>query len=191
MDIGILTTDAVLARFLCLELKDAGYTAAPIQDFSAAATLYLCDLDAVEGPYPENTVGFSSDERKASAVRAFLPRPIDALELRETVARYFPRNAAENTPTLRFARETRIVRGERGSVRLSQKEAALLLALADGRILTREAGAKLFGDGESNVVDVYVHYLRRKLTAVCGVQTIRAVRGAGYVLSEEIVLRVR
>jgi two-component system OmpR family response regulator len=37
-------------------------------------------------------------------------------------------------------------------------------------------------DGLSNVVDVYIGYLRRKLEKPFGSQVIRAVRGVGYVL---------
>jgi two-component system OmpR family response regulator len=35
-------------------------------------------------------------------------------------------------------------------------------------------------DGGSNVVDVYVRYLRDKLDRPFGRETIRTVRGAGY-----------
>ena len=37
-------------------------------------------------------------------------------------------------------------------------------------------------DGESNVVDTYVHYLRRKVDAGEERQLIRTVRGYGYAL---------
>lgn len=39
--------------------------------------------------------------------------------------------------------------------------------------------------GESNVVDVYVHYLRSKLEADDRPKLIHTVRGAGYILKEE------
>jgi len=38
--------------------------------------------------------------------------------------------------------------------------------------------------GETNVVDVYIRYLRSKLDDVCGVNLIHTVRGVGYVLRE-------
>jgi two-component system OmpR family response regulator len=38
-------------------------------------------------------------------------------------------------------------------------------------------------DGQSNVVDLYVHYLRKKLNRL-GPPLIRTVRGVGYVLRE-------
>ncbi|TAK33588.1 MAG: response regulator transcription factor [Chloroflexota bacterium] len=39
-------------------------------------------------------------------------------------------------------------------------------------------------EGESNIIDVYVRYLRTKLEAVGGNQLIQTVRGVGYVLRE-------
>lgn len=39
--------------------------------------------------------------------------------------------------------------------------------------------------GETNVIDVYVRYLRSKLDDVYGVRLIRTVRGVGYVIKED------
>ncbi len=39
--------------------------------------------------------------------------------------------------------------------------------------------------GETNVVDVYIRYLRSKLDAACGKSLIHTVRGVGYVLRED------
>ena len=39
-------------------------------------------------------------------------------------------------------------------------------------------------DGESNIVDVYVHYLRNKLNANGKPNLIRTIRGVGYILKE-------
>ena len=38
--------------------------------------------------------------------------------------------------------------------------------------------------GETNVVDVYIRYLRSKLDDAYGVELIHTVRGVGYVLRE-------
>ena len=67
-------------------------------------------------------------------------------------------------------------------VDLSAREFALaeVLMTNAGTVLTREQLlSRVWGydyDGGSNVVDVYVRYLRRKL----GPSTIETVRGAGY-----------
>ena len=69
---------------------------------------------------------------------------------------------------------------------LSPREFALLQALLEhpGRILSRaQLEERLYGWGEeieSNVVEVHVSALRRKIDAPFGTDTIRTVRGAGY-----------
>jgi two-component system, OmpR family, response regulator len=73
-------------------------------------------------------------------------------------------------------------------VELSPREFALLefLARRPGEVLRRSAILEHVWaydyDGMSNVVDVYVGYLRRKLEKPFSSQVIRAVRGVGYVL---------
>jgi two-component system OmpR family response regulator len=42
-------------------------------------------------------------------------------------------------------------------------------------------------DGDDNVVEVYVGYLRRKIDTPFGVTTIETVRGAGYRLMSDTV----
>ena len=77
---------------------------------------------------------------------------------------------------------THEVRRDGESVELSAREFALLQALIEnpGRILSKaQLEERLYGWGEeveSNVVEVYVHALRRKL----GAEVIRTVRGVGY-----------
>jgi two-component system OmpR family response regulator len=43
-------------------------------------------------------------------------------------------------------------------------------------------------DGDSNVVDVYVRYLREKVDRPYGKNSIETVRGSGYRLREESVV---
>lgn len=80
-------------------------------------------------------------------------------------------------------------RGERVIV-LSTTEYELLLALMrrPGQVLTREILMdQVWGErysGESNVLEVYVRYLRQKLEADGEERLIQTVRGAGYVLRE-------
>ena len=46
-------------------------------------------------------------------------------------------------------------------------------------------------DGDPNVVEVYVGYLRRKIDAPFGRNSIETVRGAGYRLRDDVARRVR
>jgi DNA-binding response OmpR family regulator len=83
----------------------------------------------------------------------------------------------------------RVVVGERAED-LSAREYALLdyLIRQDGRVVTRQQildavwGAE--PDVYSNVVDLYVHYLRRKLDGLGRRDVLRTVRGVGYALDE-------
>ncbi|MEP6665821.1 MAG: response regulator transcription factor [Nocardioidaceae bacterium] len=77
------------------------------------------------------------------------------------------------------------------AVDLTAKEFALLeyLMRHRGEVLSRSCILEhvwdFAYDGDSNVVDVYVRYLREKVDRPFGRQTIETVRGVGYRLREE------
>ena len=83
-----------------------------------------------------------------------------------------------------------VMRGNK-YIDLSAKEFALLeyLIRNKGIVLSREKIESHIWNfdyaGGSNVVDVYIRYLRRKIDDGFPVSLIRTVRGAGYVLREE------
>lgn len=75
------------------------------------------------------------------------------------------------------------------SVDLSIKEYELLECLMQraGEVVTRETILRawnLSADILSNIVDVYISYLRSKIDARFGTRTIRTVRGHGYMFVE-------
>lgn len=82
----------------------------------------------------------------------------------------------------------RVWRGA-SEVSLSAREFTLLEALMrrPDQVLTREQLLELVWGGQeharSNVVDVYVRYLRAKIDRPFGVSTLHTVRGAGYRLA--------
>ena len=86
--------------------------------------------------------------------------------------------------------ERRVWRGET-ELSLSTRELTLLEALMRRRdqVLTREQLLALaWGDPRevtSNVVDVYVRYLRAKIDRPFGTSTLQTVRGVGYRLTAE------
>jgi two-component system OmpR family response regulator len=77
------------------------------------------------------------------------------------------------------------------SVELSARELAVLQCLArhPGRVVSRsELLEEVWGadyDRSSNLVDVYVGYLRKKLERPSGRRLIRTVRGTGFVLESD------
>ena len=76
-------------------------------------------------------------------------------------------------------------------IELTAKEFALLeyLMRHPGAVLTRsrliEHVWDFAYDGDSNVVDVYIRYLRQKIDRPFGRESIETVRGSGYRLREE------
>lgn len=80
-----------------------------------------------------------------------------------------------------------VTRGDR-SIDLTTREFALLdyFMRHPGRVLTRTMIAEhvwdYHFDSTTNVIDVYVNYLRKKIDADCEPKLLHTVRGAGYVL---------
>ena len=91
---------------------------------------------------------------------------------------------------LRVSTADRAVTMDGRPVELTAREYALLeyFAHRPNEVVTRsEAHVSLYGqDGEasSNVVDVYVGYLRKKLEAGGAPRVLHTRRGQGYILSE-------
>jgi two-component system OmpR family response regulator len=77
------------------------------------------------------------------------------------------------------------------SISLSRREFSLLeyFMRRAGEVLSRtqliEHVWDFAYDGESNVVDVYVRYLREKIDRPFGTNSLVTVRGAGYLLRSE------
>ena len=86
--------------------------------------------------------------------------------------------------------DTRQVSRAGQEVEVSAKEYAILECLMrnKGAVLTREKiGSSVWGYdymGGSNIVDVYVRYLRRKLDEPFETKLIQTVRGVGYTIRE-------
>ena len=91
--------------------------------------------------------------------------------------------------TLEMDTRTRAVRRAGRAIDLSAREYALLEYLLHnrGRVLSRaQLEAAVWRDGAvaSNVVEVYVAYLRRKIDAPSDARLIHTIRGSGYALRE-------
>jgi two-component system response regulator MprA len=126
----------------------------------------------------------------------YLVKPFAADELLARVrALLRRRDPREQAGAIRFAdltvdaRTRQVFRGQR-ELQLSAKEYDLLAYMArhPRQVLTREQLLEaVWGyqfDGESNVLDVYVGYLRQKLESGGEPRIIHTVRGVGYALRE-------
>ncbi|GCE26737.1 DNA-binding response regulator [Dictyobacter alpinus] len=127
----------------------------------------------------------------------YLTKPFAFQELEARVRALLRRDNAPQAPILRFmdisidTRTHEVKRGER-SLTLSSKEYALLdfLLRHPRHVLSRTMIAEHVWDYDadhlSNVIDVYIRYLRTKLCAEGEPDVIHTIRGAGYQLKEPV-----
>ncbi len=124
----------------------------------------------------------------------YLTKPFEFDELLARIRSLLRRQPAPPTAVLRFE-ELELERGERRArvdqaIELTAKEFALLeyLMLNPRRVLSRDQIAEhTWDDGynaETNVIDVVVGRLRRKIRDAGGRRLIQTVKGLGYVLRE-------
>jgi DNA-binding response OmpR family regulator len=125
----------------------------------------------------------------------YVVKPFSIEELLARVRAHLRRTNEEETDVLRFEdlmlnRNTReVTRGDR-PIELTAKEFDLLeylmanprQVLTRDRILEKVWGYDFMGD--SNIIEVYVRYLRLKLEAEDEKRLIQTVRGVGYVLKD-------
>lgn len=126
----------------------------------------------------------------------YLVKPFSNAELMARVRVLLRRNGEEKTTVLKIAdlemnTATRIVTRAGKNIELTAKEYALLdyflrnkeCVLTRGQIIEHIWNFDF--DCDSNIVDVYVRYLRRKIDYDFPVKLIHTIRGSGYVLREE------
>ncbi len=123
----------------------------------------------------------------------YLTKPFAFEEFLARVRALLRRAAGQRSPVLRLADltldpSTRAVRRGSRAIELTAREYALLeyFLRNAGRVLTRPMIAEhvwgLDFDPESNIIDVYVGYLRRKIDVEGEPRLLHTVRGVGYVL---------
>jgi|SRR5690348_16349992 len=125
----------------------------------------------------------------------YLVKPFSFSELSARVRALLRRRAKPMEESLRIGNlelnrvDRRVTRGGK-EIELSPKEYALLeyLMTNAGRNVTRTMILKQVWqhsfDTSTNVVDVYINYLRKKVDANLELKLIHTVRGIGYVLSD-------
>lgn len=126
----------------------------------------------------------------------YVTKPFDMVELVARI-RALARRAEGRTSEMLVAGDLRLEPGTRrvwrgdSEVVLSQREFTLLEALMrrTGEALSRnhliEHAFDHAMDGQSNVIDVYIGYLRQKVDRPFGRASIETVRGLGYRLNPE------
>jgi len=126
----------------------------------------------------------------------YLTKPFAFEEFLARVRALLRRRDTERAPVLKIDDLTvdpatrRVTRGNR-RIELTARQYALLeyFLRNAGRVLSRQMIAQhvwgLGFDAESNVIDVYVGYLRRKIDRERDRRLLHTVRGTGYVLQVE------
>src|ERR1700691_1281829 len=125
----------------------------------------------------------------------YLTKPFDFAELLVRIKSLLRRTPVERTDVLRIAdlelnRQTQTVRRDGRWIDLTAKEYALFeyLLCSPGRVFSRTMILNHVWDqsfeGVTNIVDVYVRYLRRKVDEPFPVKLIHTIRGVGYCVRE-------
>ena len=126
----------------------------------------------------------------------YLTKPFAFEEFLARVRALLRRGTGQRAPVLKLADltldpATRTVTRDDRRITLTTREYALLEYFLRnvGRVLTRPMIAQhvwgLDFDPESNIIDVYVGYVRRKIDGDGERRLLHTVRGAGYMLSAE------
>jgi heavy metal response regulator len=126
----------------------------------------------------------------------YLTKPFAFEELLARVRALLRRGTDQRASVLRLGDltldpATREARRGRRRIELTAREYSLLdyFLRQTGRVLTRPMIAEhvwgLDFDSESNIIDVYIGYLRRKVDAAGEPRLLHTVRGSGYVMKLE------
>ena len=126
----------------------------------------------------------------------YLSKPFSFEELLARVRALLRRRSDSKTPLLKVADlsldpAARQVFRDGNRIELTSKEFAILeyFMRNAGRVLTRSMIINHAWDydyeAETNMVDVYVNYLRKKMDAAYQPKLLHTIRGTGYVMREE------
>ena len=126
----------------------------------------------------------------------YIAKPFDFTELLARLKAVIRRDKGKTSPIihiddLTINMNSHIVKRGNREVKVSAKEYMILeyLALNRGRVISRtELIEHIYdtdSDLDSNVIDVYINYLRKKLDRGFDMQLLKTVRGAGYILKED------
>ena len=212
-DILIFSPDSVFSCMLVLELADAELPSRVADRFPESADGVLI----VDGEAPADALAGLSDRTRYPYVIVigcdpacheredllFVRRPVSISFLVAAVRHLM---AGENVksakdivempvlpacPALEIGRDYAVFCGEH--IALTRREAELLSYLYKrrGHAVSRGEAVKNVWrydyTGNTNIVDVYIRYLRRKLDEHTGVRLIRTVRGSGYMIAADEV----
>ena len=214
MNVLIATKDIFFCRMLTLEFSEKGFsvlcaqTFREIEDAHPQAHLAMIDADFLfEGDlpkFPNDTILFGYSEtfdkiptqeltKYYTLVRPFSMEDFFANLLvpedeNGTIHLRVPKRKSPSE-SLALDKNTHVAYYKGEKIPLTQKEFSLLALLFENRgtpISREEALRAVFSDAgaSTNVVDVYVNYLRSKIDHKFGIRMISTVRGCGYMIQK-------
>ncbi len=214
MKVLIATKDVVFSRMLTLEFSEKGFSVLTSQtreetaqaltevqlalidaDFIAEEPLPKCPYDIILFGYAETFERIPTQELtkyytllRPFAIEDFFANlfvPED--ETGSIHVRVPKRKSPSESLALDPNTHSAYYKGEK--ISLTQKEFALLALLFENRgtpVSREDALSTVFGETgtATNVVDVYVNYLRAKIDHKFGIRMISTVRGCGYMIQK-------
>ena len=169
-------------------MKDGEKILEKVREISSLPVIYLSADDSVDTKVEVLNAGADDYITKPYATKELIARLRSALRRHEE-----PKIIVDPSFTigdLAIYPERHEVRAGDEVIDLTKKEFDLLLFLAKNknRVLKREEVLeKVWGygyAGKTNIVDVYIRYLRSKIDEKVGKKYIHTVRGIGYVASD-------
>ena len=186
----IVEDEEKIARFIELELIHEGYKVLRrIRKVSEVPIIMLTARDAVMDKVSGLDAGADDYITKPFAIEELLARIRTALKKRVFTVKKDEDVIRCGLLTLDKMRH-KVMYGDT-EIELTNREFTLLQILMENKniVLTRDVLIeKVCGYnyvGETNVIDVYVRYLRTKIDDVFKVKIISTVRGVGYVIKDE------
>lgn len=193
-DILILHREKALCDLLSAEAEFCGYKTIVFSPeayeniWVPPVRLIICDADAVSFLTSANDIPqllIYNREPDKNPATPYLKRPFLLSDYRETLKNLIkvPSSKAllfSALPYMAPDRKKVVYCGQ--SIDITPSEAKILEALLemDGEPVARSELARRLGETNSNTVDVYICFLRRKFSAISPTNIIHAVRGFGY-----------
>lgn len=127
----------------------------------------------------------------------YITKPFEFSELLARLKAVIRRNKGTASSIIEIADLTidthsRTVKRAKKGIKLSAKEYNIIeyLALNKGRVISRTELTEHIYDSDfdldSNIIDVYINYLRNKIDKDFGKPLIHTLRGSGYMLKEDV-----
>lgn len=202
MNAALVLSDKIFSDMLSIELKQRGIISESYRNFDEAISydpdLVFVDediyIESIDKIIKRDVVIIGKEEPKNEYDFPYYTRPFRVKEMLDHIVGTIDSISNSKNPrlsaleNLRLHSPTHSVAYKGVHISLSKKEFQLLKLLLDnkGQIVTREQAMPIFAGEENsktNVVDVYINYLRHKVDDRLELKLIKSIRGKGYIIN--------